>query len=119
MRFWVLQAIFCALFIAGWIHGAVADIFLQDPTHITALIAVVFLVGVWFAAERRYARVEYVATVLPTLGLLGTVIGFSMALIGVQGQDVVIRDLGVHAALNTTIAGLVGSLWLGLLMVVE
>jgi biopolymer transport protein ExbB/TolQ len=44
---------------------------------------------------------------------LGTVIGIKIAIGGVEGQDFALRDFGIDTALNTTIAGIVGSLWLG------
>ncbi len=115
MRFWVLNVTGLALFIAGWLHGAVASVFLNDQTGMTLGIAVVFIIGLGLASQGFWAGAEYVSLILPTLGLLGTVIGFSMALTGVVGDDIVIRDIGVNTALNTTIVGLSGSLWLGLL----
>lgn len=119
MRFWILQVMAVALFIAGWIQGSVASVYENDQTRLTVVISVIFLAGVWFAARSRHKQVEYVATILPTLGLLGTVIGFSIALSGAEGQEYALRDLGVYTALNTTIVGLVGSLWLGLMRALE
>ena len=115
MRFWVLNLTGAALLAAGWMQGAVANVFMGDQTGMTFGIAAVFLVGLALAARGRWGGAEYVSLILPTLGLLGTVIGFSMALTGVAGDDIVLRDIGVHTALNTTIVGLSGSLWLGLL----
>lgn len=115
MRFWVLNVTGAALFVAGWLQGAVEGVFMSDQTYLTFGIAAVFLAGLALAARNRWEGVEYVSLILPTLGLIGTVIGFKMALTGVAGDDIVIRDAGVHVALNTTIVGMSGSLWLGLL----
>lgn len=115
-RLIVLTVSGAALLLAGIAQGAVIDLFATDLTGMTGGIGAAFLCGIVAAFLGRWGAVEWIAEHLPTLGLLGTVLGFAIALGGLTGDDLSIRNLGIHTALNTTIAGVIGSLWLSLTM---
>jgi hypothetical protein len=160
-----------AIFFAAWLQGWVTLVLDADITHMSVIIAIVFVVGWiicttktlrcsremnavrddegnvsrvrWYrdliaAAQpeargaladclrsRLYARISVVRTIsnnLITLGLIGTVIGFIIALSGVDAQA--IADVGTVApmvstlikgmsvALVTTLVGSVFHVWL-------
>lgn len=113
IRFWVLNITGGAVFLAGWVQGTVSSVVYGDVTRITWGIGLMTLIGLYAAYNRRWEALRYIAGILPLLGLLGTVIGIKIAIGGVEGQDFALRDFGIDTALNTTIAGIVGSLWLG------
>lgn len=110
MRFWVAQVTGVAIFLAGWAEGTVSRVFYEDQTYMVWLILVLAIYGIWRAAEKK--SVDNIADVLIRLGLLGTAMGFTMALIGIADSDVSARDAGVQTALYTTICGMIGSLWI-------
>jgi hypothetical protein len=133
-----------------FLGGVGLPIFAQDTSRISLLIAALFAVGwVWalreiigvsaaineakrrgvppaFPAERDkdLAKVEWLNAVsgwLVALGLLGTVIGFWMALAGIDqgsvsqatGAQAAVTSLmkGMQVAINTTLIGAVLGLW--------
>lgn len=171
LRFTVLNLAALAIFFAAWLQGWVTLVLDADITHMSVIIAIVFVVGWiicttktlrcsremnavrddegnvsrvrWYrdliaAAQpeargaladclrsRLYARISVVRTIsnnLITLGLIGTVIGFIIALSGVDAQA--IADVGTVApmvstlikgmsvALVTTLVGSVFHVWL-------
>lgn len=133
-----------------WASGAVASVFANDQTYITLIIAALF-VATWCATAQRIwstssglnnlkgggvgsathamsskdsekaAWLGQMSDWLAGLGLIGTVIGFAIALSavdhntlsdanGVQGSvETLMR--GMRIALNTTIAGAIASMW--------
>jgi len=113
---------FSALAIDGWIMMAVDG----DATKITLLIAALFIVGLIVSARRAFGGdimvIRQIANSLVMLGLIGTVIGFVIALSGVDsaaaGDITAITGMvstlisGIGVALYTTLAGSVFSLWL-------
>lgn len=105
-----LGASLFAAIIAGWVWPLVET----DRTYMTGAIAALFAIGLALVILRQWHWVEWIRQVLPGLGLLGTFIGFSIAVGGVEGGDYDLRNLGVATALNTTIVGLIGNLWLHL-----
>ncbi|OCP19374.1 MULTISPECIES: MotA/TolQ/ExbB proton channel family protein [unclassified Ensifer] len=149
-RFIVFNCLMLAVTAAlGW-SGYFVPLFEGDSSRLTLVITALFLVG-WLWSWRKAVRVsldlndvkrrgarpaceaqrdkelaktEWLGTVsewLVALGLLGTVVGFSMALTGVdQGglssaggvQSAVAQlMLGMRVALNTTLLGAAFALW--------
>jgi hypothetical protein len=123
--FVVLHAAGAVLLYFAWAHGWVDAYVLTDRTFITPGICAVAAMGVISAAFRDWRRVRWFRRRLVELGLLGTVIGFIIALSGVDARTVgdvsAIQPMvgalisGMGVALNTTLVGLVGYLWLALL----
>ncbi len=113
-----------ALLAIGALRGFVLPVFADDATYMAHGIAVLFLVGVFLAARGHWGDVRRCSRFLVALGLLGTVVGFRIALSGVDpttaGDASSIQPMiasliaGIGTALSTTITGLVGSLWLRL-----
>lgn len=101
---------------AGLVLGWVQPIFYNDSTYLTYAIVAVLLFLTFFESWQEWAR-EHGLTLL--LGLLGTVIGFSTALTGVVETDPDLKQKGVETALNTTIVGLLGHLYLIILQQVK
>ena len=110
----LLQMIGAVLLFAAWQQGWLWPVFENDATRISWLIAGAFLLGVALLPDRKlyYIDTRWIAVILPVLGIVGTIIGFKMAVDGAAGADFELRDFGIATALNTTIAGLIGSLWL-------
>ena len=134
----------------AWEQGLIDLVFLQDRSHITWLIATMFAV-VWFGTVRRcwsvshalntlkrgqhwtmsngakakvWAKIEWMRDMtswLVGVGLIGTVIGFTIALSAIEpdslgavsGVSASIATLmaGMKIALNTTIVGAILSIW--------
>jgi hypothetical protein len=135
---------------AGWAWqlGYIEAIYAGDESRITLMITALFAVGLasaWVRAQKvsrllnlskenralvvpggklleKAAHLDDVVNWLVTLGLLGTVIGFAMALSGVDAESLaspagvqkVAGQLmaGMRIAINTTIVGAVFGLWL-------
>lgn len=111
-----------SLWIDGWVMMAVDG----DATKITLLIAALFCVGLIVSGWRSFGGdirvIRQIANSLVMLGLIGTVIGFIIALSGVDpaaaGDINAISGMvstlisGIGVALYTTLAGSVFSLWL-------
>lgn len=137
---------------AAWAQGWIAMVVAADPTYQCAGIAAVFAAGLGFALQSawrmgreldaahggtldvrlrdgmerrlrvRLRIIRHFATTLVILGLLGTVIGFIVALQGVKPESV--RDAaaiapmvaglisGMGIALYTTLVGAVLNIWL-------
>lgn len=172
LRFSILNTAAVAIFVAAWLEGWVSVVLDADVTHLSAIIAAVFVVGWTICAlktvrcsreinavrepgtesasrvqwyrdlvssarpeahgaiaeclrSRLYARISVVraiSTHLVTLGLIGTVIGFIIALSGVKANAVadvsavgpMVSTLiqGMSVALFTTLVGAVFHLWL-------
>jgi len=118
MKFAVLNITALALFLAGYEYTLIP--FFADQSYLTLFIAWVFLYGMNFAHEGRWDDVRWIARTLVRLGLIGTVLGFVVALSGVA----LVSDaaavsgmvskliLGMSIALYTTLVGAVCSLWL-------
>ncbi len=134
----------------AWMWGLLSLIFIQDQSRITWLIAAMFII-VWFGTLRRcwktsfalnlvkmnkhismsvgarakvWAKIDWMCDMtgwLVGVGLIGTVIGFTMALSAinpdsldaVSGVSASIATLmaGMKIALNTTIVGAIFSIW--------
>ncbi len=110
--FLILHVIAAAGLYAAWRAGVLQAFYGSDSYHLATILtgyAAYGLVCVFFG---WWDRVAEVIEDLPTYGLLGTVIGFSVALGGIMEGETEARDAGLHVALNTTIVGLIGSQWL-------
>jgi hypothetical protein len=116
-------------------HGHAAAVF-HDPTYMTHGISLLgacsVLWSLWLYhrartypdAERAAGWLVYLAAALVGLGLLGTVVGFRNALIGIDAAGVgdvaaigpMVGALlaGMGTALNTTLVGTVFALWVDL-----
>jgi hypothetical protein len=110
MRFWALNVTGAALLIAGWMQGAVAFVFMNDPTYLTWALFGVFVVGLaamWLRFSRTY---KFIVDELLTMGLMGTLAGLFMILAGDPTADELLYGLGT--ALGTTLVASVARLWL-------
>ena len=128
-RFHVLNLAGLALLGAAYRQGWVQLVLDGDRTHLSVVIFGVFVGGVIAAAlsYRKFAR--YIQHSLVMLGLIGTVIGFIIALQGVDPSSVgdidsvavtvahLISGLGV--AMFTTLVGSIGALWMSALLYVS
>jgi len=114
---------FLALF-AGIFWGSVGNVFLLDSTGLTYLIGGWGLLAVLLIPIGCWRFVDYTRTFLVFLGLIGTVIGFMLALSGVSveaaatpessASSVASLISGLNTAFGTTLVGAVSSLWLGI-----
>jgi len=122
-------------------NGYVMPVFTSDTTNISYGIAALFVVGMasvyWRAwkiggakdmlkagtarahVERRaakmFAKNEHIADIvnwLLGLGLLGTIVGFSMALGSMSADDPAGVESAMRTAIGTTIIGTILSMWL-------
>jgi hypothetical protein len=147
-RFAIVNALLVAFTALLWWNGLAAPIYSTDASHITKIITVLFLLG-WFStaweiwrtsarlnhakisgptpgkvAERdkavaKLAWLDDVGNWLVSLGLLGTVIGFWIALpdggvsIDAKGAQTAVSTLmsGMRTALGTTILGAYLAIW--------
>jgi hypothetical protein len=149
-RFAILNGLAGALVIGLWWSGYLIPLFATDESRLTFAIAGLFAVGwLWMAKEivkasaalnwaklygtepgsetyrdKHFAKIEWLGSVsewLVALGLLGTVIGFSIALSGIDQASVSRADgaqsavsslmQGMRIALNTTLLGAGLALW--------
>ncbi len=114
--FLILHVIAATALYGAWRADLLVPFFMADKMGLTGLIAGVGLIGIIGVALRHWPLAEFIKRNLPTLGLLGTAIGFSLAVAGLGASDdgFELKLLGLNTALNTTIAGLIGHLWLAL-----
>jgi hypothetical protein len=151
LRFAAFNVAALALLVTIWLEGWIGRVIESDITRITSGIAVVFVIGWMISAYRVLccsrelnavtnpdtgassragwyrdladkAVVRTIANTLVTLGLIGTVIGFIIALSGVNADAVadvgaigpMISTLieGMAVALYTTLVGAVFHVWL-------
>lgn len=122
---------FAALYWA-WGLGYVQRVLYGDSTYMSYAIAALFAVGLVSTAWRSFhvadgdaaIRNEHIGDIanwLMTIGLLGTVVGFFMALMGMDPSSLTsadgVRDAaarvlaGMGVAIGTTIVGGVFGLW--------
>ena len=105
-------------------QGWLSYIFDNDQTYISAGIAVLFLFGLLQTLFKRWWWAQWISNMLVMLGMTGTVVGFIIALSGVdstQAGDLnavvpMVTTLieGMFTALGTTLVGLLGFIWLRL-----
>jgi hypothetical protein len=111
-----------ACFVAwAWWLGYVQQVFNGDVSHLSYLIAAVFLASTAVAIAGRKSHLPRVEIILVTLGLIGNVIGFVIALSGMDvsavgtadgAQKVAVELLaGMGVAFYSTLTGAVLALW--------
>jgi len=131
-RWWAFNISGAALMWAAHAEGLLVQAYNADPTHIVVLIVAVFLYGLIltpfcirnnspFKYAQRFKPLRQISSSLVFLGLIGTVVGFIIALSGVDpssvGDQAQIQPMvaallsGMGTALYTTLAGSVFSLW--------
>lgn len=144
----------CAFACVGWAwqRGYVESVFSGDVSRLSYVIVGLFLIGLVSCFNRaakvsrllnrvkagipvsfngpklveKSAHIAFISSACITLGLLGTVIGFSVALSGVTesslssagGVQEVASHLmtGMRIAINTTLVGGFAALWLDICM---
>jgi hypothetical protein len=121
-RWWLLHIVLLALVFAGNQAGYVAMVWDADQTRLSAFIALVWVCGIAASAFGRWDMVEWLAQRCFQLGLIGTVLGFIIALSGVDPEQAQNLDatkamvatliVGMSIALYTTLMGALANLWL-------
>jgi hypothetical protein len=126
-RFWLLQLVAATLLSVAWWAGALGPLFFPAGVALSANSAMSFaiafgaLIGIgflgmptgWtFRGTDKWEWVRRISRLLPIAGLLGTVVGLKIASGGLVAGNAEFADLGIEIALNTTIIGLCGSVWL-------
>jgi hypothetical protein len=94
---------------AGIFSGVVQPVFENDKTYITYFISTITVFVSFMPSIRDWLCDN---AIILFLGLLGTILGFSLAISGISDDDIVTKIDGVSTALNTTIVGIVGHLYL-------
>lgn len=144
LRFTLTNIIAISLLAIAWVQGYIQAIFSADQTHLTVIIFGLFLYGLALSAYRclgishaldagstplsdielkqKIAPVQDHANNLVLLGLIGTVLGFIIAMSGVDPETVSDVDSmapmvstliqGMSTAMYTTLVGSVLNLWL-------
>jgi hypothetical protein len=121
-RFAVLQAIGAAGIAGLWMAGLAQKPFAGDNAFLCWLIVGMGALGVLCVLLQRWADVQWLATHVVRIGLLGTVIGliiaFSAARSGDTSDPSAIRPLiasvidGMYVSLYATLLGIATNLWL-------
>ena len=119
-----------ALFIVGYFYGFVGYIFTNDVTHISYVLALLLVTGIFlrifatFKNDQTYGYggkkinryLNYVLGQFLFIGLCGTLIGFVHMIMGLQDlsdPQFVLKNMisGALTLFNTTLIGLVAFLW--------
>ncbi len=118
----VLQAIGAAAIGGLWISGVAQKPFQGDNAFLCWLIAAIGALGILCVFLQRWRDVEWLATHVVRIGLLGTVIGlivaFSAARMGGSADPNEIRAMissvidGMYVSLYATLLGIATNLWL-------
>ena len=121
-RFIVLQAIGAAGIAGLWVAGIAGKPFAGDNAFLCWLIAAIGVLGIVCVFLRRWRDVDWLATHVVRIGLLGTVVGlivaFSAARAGGSADPNAIRPMiasvidGMYVALYATLLGIATNLWL-------
>jgi len=112
------------LLLAGSLWGPVLLVFQNDGTGMSWGIAAWGVLATLLVPLEKWRFIDYSRTFLVFLGLIGTVVGFMIALSGVpmeaastpEAANATVKALlsGLGTALGTTLVGAVSSLWLGI-----
>jgi hypothetical protein len=118
----VLQAIGAALLVALWIGGLAGKPFEGDNGFLCWLIVAIASLGIACVFLQRWRDVQWIATHVVRIGLLGTVVGliiaFSAARSGASADPNQIRPMiaavvdGMYVSLYATLLGIGTNLWL-------
>ncbi len=109
-------------------HGFLDAMMRNDPTYLSVFIMIVcfctLTYAMWLASRENPGGIEWIytwSTVMALMGLMGTVIGFILALQEVDqtamtsaqsaGRMVATMIGGLGVALWTTLIGLAGAMW--------
>jgi hypothetical protein len=121
-RFIVLQAIGAAAIIGLWIIGIADKPFAGNNAFLCWLIAAIGALGILCVFFQRWRDVDWLATHVVRIGLLGTVVGlivaFSAARVGGTADPNAIKPMiasvidGMYVALYATLLGITTNLWL-------
>ncbi|MBB6409256.1 MotA/TolQ/ExbB proton channel family protein [Mesorhizobium sangaii] len=121
-RFIVLQAIGAAGIAGLWAVGIAGKPFAGNNAFLCWLIAAIGALGILCVFFRRWRDVDWLATHVVRIGLLGTVVGlivaFSAARAGGSADPNAIRSMigsvidGMYVALYATLLGIATNLWL-------
>jgi MotA/TolQ/ExbB proton channel family protein len=121
-RFIVLQAIGASFVTALWIAGVASRPFEGATAALCWIIVAVGSIGVLCALLQRWSDVQWVATHVVRIGLLGTVVGLIIAFSaardsggtdvnGVKAMITAVVD-GMYVSLYATLLGIGINLWL-------
>jgi hypothetical protein len=118
----VLQAIGAAGIVGLWIAGIASKPFEGENAFLCWLIVALAALGILCVFLRRWRDVQWLATHVVRLGLLGTVVGliiaFSAAKTGGSADPSEIRPMiaavvdGMYVSLYATLLGIATNLWL-------
>lgn len=116
-RLAALHVVAAGLLVGAWLTGWLHLLLAADRFHALPVLGVVMLVGIWLASRRRWGDVEWLADLMPILGLIGTVVGFILTaatgdLTTAAGKTALAID--VLYALVSNLGGIVGYFWLTL-----
>jgi hypothetical protein len=121
-RFIVLQAIGAAGIVGLWVVGIAGKPFAGSNAFLCWLITAIGALGIVCVFFRRWRDVDWLATHVVRIGLLGTVVGlivaFSAARAGGSADPNAIRSMiasvidGMYVALYATLLGITTNLWL-------
>jgi hypothetical protein len=125
IRLAILNFGFCCFLAWAWWLGYVGFVFTHDESHITYMIAVVFI---WCVARVFWGKTDHLEEAekqLTGLGFIGTLTGFIMALIpladGSMGSPEAAAHIfsgllsGIGVAFCASLVGVICAQWLGLL----
>jgi hypothetical protein len=121
-RFVVLQAIGAAFLLGLWIAGVASEPFTGSTAPLCWIILGIGALGVLCVFLRRWSDVQWLATHVVRIGLLGTVVGliiaFSAAGQGGSANPEEIKPMiaavvsGMYVSLYATLLGIATNLWL-------
>jgi hypothetical protein len=121
-RFVVLQAIGAAGIVGLWVAGIADKPFAGNNGFLCWLITAIGALGIVCVFLQRWRDVDWLATHVVRIGLLGTVVGlivaFSAARAGGSADPDAIRPMlasvidGMYVALYATLLGIATNLWL-------
>jgi len=118
----MLQAVGASLLAGLWLGGVAAKPFQGDNAFMCWLIVGMGLIGITCVFLQRWRDVNWIATHVVRIGLLGTVIGlivaFSAASGGASSDPAAVKTMigavvsGMYVSLYATLLGIATNLWL-------